>query len=68
LIPGPPDASEHEKLVATDWLRLNVCPSAGELMCADGRPIAGLMTVSTSDPHTLIDAALAESPEYEACQ
>ena len=26
------------------------------------------VTVSTSDPHVLIDAALAESPEYDACQ
>jgi hypothetical protein len=32
-------------------------------------PVAvGLVTVSTSDPHVLMDAALAEFPEYEACQ
>jgi hypothetical protein len=38
------------------------------LIAADGAPTTELVTVSTSDPHVLVDAVLAGSPEYEACQ
>jgi hypothetical protein len=38
LSPGPPDPSEHEKLVDTTWLRLYVPPLEGEVMLADGGP------------------------------
>jgi hypothetical protein len=33
-----------------------------------GGLITELLMVSTSDPHVLIDAMLAEFPEYDACQ
>ena len=35
-MPGPLALSVQVKLVATDWPRANVCPSAGALMVADG--------------------------------
>jgi hypothetical protein len=61
LSPGPPDPSVQEKLVATDWLRLYVCPSVGELIGANGGA-----AVENTDTLLLPRFAVASSPEVNA--